>query len=130
MGVVVFTVAFAFLITTGSFGATLSPDLAFYIAAGASILSIIVGFGVQRRLTDSVLPATSSYAAASQAIRTHTIISLAVMEAGALAGGLMGLLSGELTPLAFVVPFFAFAWLFFPSESRMAYWLATVGAGR
>jgi hypothetical protein len=129
MGVVVFTVAFAVLINTGSVDVNLQPDFAFYIAAGASILSIIVGFGVQRRLTDTVLPATSDYAAASHAIRTHTIISLAAMEAGALVGGLMGLLSGQLAPLAFVVPFFAFVWLFFPSEARYQYWQASAGAG-
>lgn len=127
MGVVIFSVAFAYLIASGTVGASLPPDLAFYIAAGASVLSIVVGFGVQRRLTDTVLPATSDYAAASHAIRTHTIMSLAAMEAGALAGGLMGLLSGQLSPLAFVVPFFAFVWLFFPTDSRMTYWLASLG---
>jgi hypothetical protein len=129
MGVVIFTVAFAFLISGGQFGGTLAPDLAVYLAAGASVLSILGGFGFQRRLSDTVLPVASDYAAASHAIRTHTIISLAAMEAGALAGGLMGLLSGQLAPLAFVVPFFAFVWLFFPSESRYRYWLMSAGLG-
>jgi hypothetical protein len=64
-----------------------------------------------------------------QAIRTGTITSLAVMEAGAILAGVMALLSGTLSPLAFVVPFFAFAWLFFPSDTRVAYWLASVGSG-
>jgi hypothetical protein len=130
MGVVVFSAAFAFMINAGIAAGGLEPDLAFYVAAGASILSIIIGFGVQRRLVDTVLPAAASYAEASQAIRTHTIMALAAMEAGALAGGLMGLLSGQLTPLAFVVPFFAFVWLFFPSDARYQYWLASAGGGR
>jgi hypothetical protein len=121
------TAVFSYLVRAGVMAPSLSPDLAFYLAAGASVLSILLGFTMQRRLSETVLPALTSYPAAAQAIRTHTIISLAAMEAGALFGALMALLSGTLTPLAFVVPFFAFAWLFFPSETRYHYLLACVG---
>ncbi len=127
MGVVAITGVFVYLVNAGVVAPSLGPDIAFYVAAGASVLSILAGFAVQRRLSETVLPAVTSYPAAAHAIRTHTLISFAAMEAGAIAGAVMALLSGTLTPLAFVVPFFAFAWLFFPGDARYQYWLACAG---
>lgn len=124
LGVVAFTAVFATLVLGGSGGGSLPPDLPFYLAAIASVASILAAFYVQRRLAEQALPAAADYDAAARAVRTHGLVSLAVMEAGAVLAGVMALLSGTLTPLAFVVPFFAFAWLFFPTEGRYLYLLS------
>ncbi|HLA63386.1 MAG TPA: hypothetical protein VK610_03095 [Rhodothermales bacterium] len=124
VGVVAFTAVFAFLIATGAMQPAVDADTAFYLAAGFSVVTILAGFFVQRRLTDTVLPAADSYERAVAAVRIHGIMSIAVLEAGALIGGVLAMVSATMTPLAFVVPFFAFWWLFFPSEQRLLYLLS------
>jgi len=125
LGVVAISMALAGLVAAGGGLDLLTPDPAFYIAAALSIASILAGFAVQRRLADTLLPAANGYVGALYAIKTNTIVSFGAMEAGAIGAALMGFLSSTLAPFAFVLPFFAFALMFFPTEGRFRYWLAS-----
>ena len=89
----------------------------FYLTAGFSIVALIVAFSVQRRMIDS-LPMRGTYQEVAGAVRTAGIISLAVLEASAFVACIATLLTGELINLLFVVPFFGFALVFFPTAAR------------
>ena len=124
MGVVLIVAVMAFLISTGAGGAMAEQrTLFFYLSAVFSVVAIAAAFTVQRGL-DARLLGPASYAEAAALIRTRAILSAAVLEASALFAAVAAFLTGELIDLAFVVPFFAFVALFFPSEGRYAYWLA------
>lgn len=89
----------------------------FYLTAGFSIVALMVAFSVQRRMLDG-LPMKGTHEEIVSAVRTAGIISLAVLEASAFVACISTLLTGELINLLFVVPFFGFALLFFPTASR------------
>jgi hypothetical protein len=121
-GVVLLAAVMAYLAATGVGGGAEPKALFFYLNAAFNVAAIAGGFAVQRGL-EARLPAAGSYAEAAALIRQRVILSAAVMEASAFFAAVAVLLTGELVNLAFVVPFFAFALLFFPSEGRHAYWL-------
>ena len=89
----------------------------FYVTAGFSIVALMIAFTVQRRMMDG-LPTRGTIQEVLGAIRTAGILSLAVLEASALVACVVTLLTGELINLLFVVPFFGFALLFFPTAGR------------
>ncbi len=91
----------------------------FYLNAAVSMIALIVAFSVQRRMVDG-LPMKGTYEEMVGAIRTSGIISLAVLEGSALVACIVTLLTGEMINLLFVVPFFGFALLFFPTAPRFA----------
>ena len=121
MGVVVMTAVMAFLVRAGGAG---GGELYFYANALVNMGALVAAFAVQRRLAERTLPAAAAYDEAARAIRTAGLVSLAVMEGSALFAGVMALVTGEVVNLAFVVPFFAFAALFWPSDTRYAQWLS------
>ena len=123
MGVVLLVAVMSYLVSTGVAGGMEDGALLFYLNAAISAGAIAGAFAVQRGL-EARLPRTGSYAEAAALIRTRAILSAAVMEGSAFFAGVAAFLTGELINLAFVVPFFAFVLLFFPSEGRYAYWLA------
>jgi len=90
----------------------------FLINAAVSILAVIGAFAVQRRLVDR-LPALGTRAEVVATVRTSGVLSLALLEGSALLACIAAFLTGELINLAFVVPFFAFALMFFPTAARL-----------
>jgi hypothetical protein len=95
-----------------------SSDLLFLVNAGASVVAIIAGFMLQRMIGARMATAASEKAAMNW-VRTFGLASIAVMEGSALLAGVIAFLTGYALNLAFVVPFLAFAWLFFPSRTRI-----------
>ena len=128
-GVIMISAVMMFLLQSGLGGTMAEGGLIFTVNAALNVASILVGFAVQRKL-DAALPAVGSHAEAMALIRTRCILSIAVVEGSALFAAIATFLTGDLLNLAFVVPFFAFAWLFFPSDERFAYWLALGGGHR
>lgn len=104
-----------------------SPGWPFYLNALLNIGAIAGAFAVQRRL-DERLPGAGSRARAGALVRAHALLSLGLMEASVLAAAVIAYLTGDAMNLAFAAPFFAFAWLFWPSDARYAGWMARAGA--
>ena len=124
-GVAMMTVAFVGMTTLGvGRGMEDQAALLFYLNAGVSIVAIIAAFTTQRKMMDR-LPRLGTYEQVVSAVRLAGIISLAIMEGSALVAGLCAILSGQGVNLLFIVPFFAFAALFFPTEQRFASLLET-----
>lgn len=98
-------------------------EAAFYAAALISVVGTAAAFALQRAMEARLLRAGSD-AEAERALRLFGVASLAAAEVPALAGAVAAFLTGDLLSLAFVVPFFAFAWLTWPSDDRVAHWLA------
>jgi hypothetical protein len=90
----------------------------FLINAVISILAVIGAFAVQQRMVGR-LPAQGTRAEVIATVRTSGVLSLALLEGSALLACVVAFLTGELINLAFVVPFFAFAALFFPTAARL-----------
>lgn len=95
----------------------------FYVNAAINFSAVLAAFAVQRRLMDHRLPATGTRAEGLAAIRTAGVLSLAFLEGSALVAGVAAFLTGELVNLLFVVPFFGFAAVFFPTTARVEAWL-------
>lgn len=123
MGVVLLVGVMAYLVSAGVGDTVEGGDLFFYLNAGLSVAAIAGAFAAQRGL-EARLPATGTYAEAAALIRGRVLLSAALIEGSALFAAVAFLVTGEWINLAFVVPFFAFMLLFFPSEGRYAYWLA------
>ncbi len=123
MGVVILCAIMTFLLRSGSGGSLADNSLIFGLNAVINVVALITGFSIQKKL-DATVPTLESYADAIALIRTRCIISIAAVEASAMFAAIAMFLTGEFLNLAFVIPFFAFAWLFFPSEARFAYWFA------
>jgi len=128
-GVFIVSAVMMFLVRSGIGGTMAEGGLIFIINAALNIVSILVGFSIQKKL-DVALSSVGSHAEAMVFVRTRCILSIAVVEGSALFAAVATLLTGDFLNLAFVVPFFAFAWLFLPSDERFAYWLALSGGGR
>ena len=122
-GVVILTIVMTVLLQSGAGGAMQEGSLFILLNAGIGIGSILGGFFVQRKLDES-LESAESYSEAIGLIRSRSILSIALVEASALFAVISMFVTGDVMNLAFVIPFFAFAWLFFPSGSRFAYWNA------
>ena len=122
-GVALLTAVMGCLVTTGAGGGVEGGTLVFYLNAALNVAAIAGAFAVQRGL-EARLPSAGTHAEAAALIRQRVLLSAAVMEGSALFAAVAAYLTGELINLAFVVPFFAFAFLFFPNEGRYAYWLA------
>ena len=96
---------------------------AFYTVALLGVAGTAGAFALVRRMEGKLLEAGSD-AEAETTIRTHGVAALAAAEVPALAGAVVALLTGDLLALAFGVPLFAFAALLWPSDDRVAGWLA------
>lgn len=126
-GVGVMAAVFGALAVSG--GREVEPDFAaalFYTSAAASMAAIVAAFWVQHRLRER-LPRHGTYEEAMADLRTSGIVSLAIMEGAALVAAVAALVSGQLIPLLFLVPFFGFAAFFFPTETRVSALLRHVG---
>jgi len=128
-GVILLSAVMVFLVQSGSGGTMVEGNLIFTINAILNVASLLFGFSIQRKL-DATLPSMGSYDEAMGLIRTRCILSIAIVEGSALFAAIAMFLTGEFLNLAFVVPFFAFAWLFFPSDTRFTYWLTLAGDER
>ncbi len=96
---------------------------AFYAVAFLGLAGTAGAFALVQRM-ERKLATAGSDAEAEATIRTHGVAALAVAEVPALAGAVAALLTGDLLALAFGVPLFAFAALLWPSDDRVAGWLA------
>ncbi|WP_420456348.1 hypothetical protein [Rubrivirga sp.] len=96
---------------------------AFYASALLSVGTIAGAFALARAMEGRLLRAGSD-AEAAGLVRTFGVAALAVAEVPTLAGAAAAFLTGDLMPLAFGVPLFAFAWLTWPSDGRVAHWLS------
>jgi hypothetical protein len=90
-------------------------DLYMGLTALVSIVAIVIGFGIQHRMRSGrffgqPLP---------QGMATDFVLSFAPLEASAMLAVVGYLLTQQAVLLAFLVPFFAFAVLFFPSRVRL-----------
>ena len=93
--------------------------LYFGIAAAASATTAAGAVLVQKHLRDRLAmaePGTDPDAL----IRTMHVVSMAMAEGGALLAVVFALLTGQWIFVGLVLPFFAIAAMFFPSESRLA----------
>ncbi len=117
------------MLALGALAVTSEPPLpdaaegAFYATALLSAAATVGAFALARAMEGRLLR-TGSDAEAAGTVRTFGGAALAVAEVPALAGAVAAFLTGDLLPLAFGVPLFAFAWLTWPSDGRVAYWLA------
>jgi hypothetical protein len=93
-------------------------SLLFFANAAANIVAVVVAFAVQRRMLTR-LPAKGTRAEVIAAVRSGGVVSLAPLEASALIACVAAFLTGQGINLLFVVPFFAFALLFFPTTPRV-----------
>ncbi len=123
LGVVLLAAVMAFLTATNTEARGEGGAVFFYVSAALSMAAIAGAFAVQRGL-EARLPSAGSYAEVAALVRTRAILSAAVMEASALFACVAAFVTGELVNLAFLVPVFAFLFLFRPSEARYRHWLA------
>ena len=126
-GVSLMTVAFVGMTMLG-IGRSMEDQgaLLFYGNAAVNIVAVLAAFTTQRRMMDR-LPNLGTYEQVVSAVRLAGIMSLAIMEGSALVAGLCAILSGQGVNLLFILPFFGFAALFFPTESRFASLLGLAG---
>ena len=107
--------------------AVAARDLIFYLDAGINMAALAGGFRLQQRLAEKV-HSLATTEEASLLVRRHSMGAVAVVEGSALFAGVAAMLTGEPIHLAFVVPFFAFVALFFPTSERHRRWVAAAGA--
>jgi hypothetical protein len=118
-GVLMATGVMGGLTLAGEGAATAENAESFFFAnAALNIVAIIAAFAVQRRMVER-LPAQGTRAEVVAAVRTGGVVSLACLEASALLACVAAFLTGELVNLLFVVPFFGFALVFFPTAARL-----------
>ncbi len=98
-----------------------AAPLLFFANAALSLVAVVIGFGVQRRVPGR-LDAAGTEAEAVQVVRREGVRSLAALELSALVAAGTAFLTGEAINLAFVVPFFGFGALFFPTAARLRTW--------
>ena len=96
---------------------------AFYAVALVSVVALAGAFALVQRM-ERRLARAGSDAEAERAVMGYGVAALAAAEVPALGGALAAFLTGDLLALAFGVPLFAFAWLTWPSDGRVGYWLA------
>ena len=96
---------------------------AFYSVALVSVVALAGALALVRQM-ETRLARAGSDAEAQRTLVGFGVAALAAAEVPAVAGALAAFLTGEMLALAFGVPLFAFAWLTWPSDSRVGYWLA------
>ena len=105
---------------------TALPELAqeaFYLVALASLGGLGAALFLVRTMEGRLIQAGSD-AEAQAIIRSMGVSALALVDATAVAAGVAAFLTGDLLVLAFGFPLFAFAWMTWPSDGRVARWLA------
>ncbi|MEM1042383.1 MAG: hypothetical protein AAGI91_07095 [Bacteroidota bacterium] len=119
-GVALMTVVLGGLTAIG-YGQVVGGNAAtfFYVNAAINFAAVLGAFAVQRRLIDAKLPATGTPAEAVAEIRSSGVLSLAFLEGSALVAGVSAFFTGEAVNLLFVVPFFGFAAVFYPTAARV-----------
>lgn len=128
-GVALFSLAVAVVTVMRETPIVLSAATWFYAVALGSLLAIAGGFWTLRRL-EQRLPEEKNEAAANETILLNHLLAMGALEASALLAIVATFLTHDLMTLAFVVPFFAFAWLTWPSEEHLAWWHAVWSNGR
>ncbi|HEX8299094.1 MAG TPA: hypothetical protein VF594_08030 [Rubricoccaceae bacterium] len=98
-------------------------DTAFYVCALYSALALVVAFALLARMRSRLAEAPSEAAALATA-RMHGVAALAAAESSAILAGVVVFLTGNVLAAAYAVPFLAFAAITWPTESRVASWLA------
>ena len=96
---------------------------AFYAVALVGVAATAGAFALVHRMERRLVHAGSD-AEAEALIRSYGVAALAAAEVPALAGATAAVLTGDLLPLAFGAPLAAFAALVWPSDARVAGWLA------
>lgn len=93
----------------------LPEGLFFALVALTSLVGIGIGFWIQGRMRAGTPPGGGG----PQGVQTGFILSYAPLEASAFLALVGYLLTEQVLLLAFLVPFFAFGLLFFPSQARV-----------
>jgi hypothetical protein len=109
--------------TSGDAPLAESRDLVFYGVALVAVAATAGAFALFRAMEGRLLQAGSD-AEAAGLIRSFGIPALATAELPAILGAVGAFLTGELLTLAFGATLFAFAWLTWPSDDRLGYWLS------
>lgn len=117
------------LVVVGGLGVTGEPPMpeaaetAFYTAALLSAAATAGAFALQRAMEGRLLRAGSD-AEAATTLRGFGIASLAAAELPAMVAAVAAFLTGDALVLALGATVFAFAWLTWPSDGRVGYWLS------
>ena len=98
-------------------------DAGFYACALYGTAALAVAFVLLHRM-QTRLAVAPTQAAALAAIRSHGAAALAAVESSAVLAGLVVYATGNVLALAFGVPLVAFAAVTWPTEARVAGWLA------
>ena len=98
-------------------------DAAFYTCALYGVVTLGVAFWLLRRMETRLIEAPTD-ASALATVRGSGVAALAAVESSAVLAGVAVFLTGNLLVLAFAAPLAAFAWLTWPTEARVASWLA------
>ena len=98
-------------------------DQAFYVCAIYGVVALGAAFALLRRMQTRVAN-TPSDAAAVATIRGHGVAALAAVESSAVLAGAVVFLTGNVLAVAFGIPLVAFAAITWPTEERVAGWLA------
>lgn len=114
---------FGYLATTSEPTMPEAAEVGFYGVALLSMVATGIAFTLIRAMERRLLQ-TETESEAGGIIRTFGIGALGTAEMPAIASGVAAFLTGELLVLAFGMMLFAFALLTWPSDDRVAYWLA------
>ena len=109
--------------TSGTAPLADSRDLVFYGVALVAVAATAGAFALLRAMEGRLLRAGSD-AEAAALVRSFGVPALATAELPALLGAVGAFLTGELFTLALGATLFAFAWLTWPSDDRVGYWLS------
>ena len=98
-------------------------ESAFYLTALVSMAGLGAALWLIRSMEGRLIQAGSD-AEAQAIVRSNGIAALGIVDATAIVAAVAAFLTGDLLVLAFGAPLFAFAWLTWPSDARVARWLA------
>ena len=90
-----------------------------YAAVAMVVVGTIGASAVSRRLRERLASASPGEVDPDAEIQTHTILAMALAEAGALISLVGALLTGEPFFFGLVLPFFLIAATVFPTETRL-----------
>ncbi len=98
-------------------------EMLFYGTALLSAAALVLAFWLVQRM-EQRLAVAGSDAEAHAILRTSGVMALAAAEVPTLAAAAAAFLTGDVLTLALGVPLFLFAWLTWPSDGRVGYWLS------